>query len=87
MQYESWFESYKPIDNEIIEDAPFEGKMFETYDDEVAFVSKQEPAHIWTLVEADDEMYIIAGWHFVDRMGYFITEKPFANPLIEVVVG
>jgi hypothetical protein len=51
--------------------------MFETYGDEVEFVKSQSPANIWTYGDGDDGGgYIWNGWHFVNRLGYFITEVP-----------
>ncbi len=28
---------------------------------------------------SDDELYVLSGWHLVDRLGYFITERPWAG--------
>jgi len=51
--------------------------MFETYGKEVEFVKKAHPSHIWTYGDGDDGgSYIWAGWSFVNRIGYFITEIP-----------
>ena len=82
MTFEDWEKTYKPIPNHIDENASFQddnnvGIMFETYGDEVAFVKKADPAHIWTYGDGDDGGgYIWSGWHFVNRLGYFITEVP-----------
>ena len=81
MTFEDWEKTYKPIPNHIDENASFQddnnvGIMFETYGDEVAFVKKADPAHIWTYGDGDDGGgYIWSGWHFVNRLGYFITEE------------
>lgn len=51
--------------------------MFETYGDEVEFVKQQDPAYIWMYGDGDDGgSYIWNGWHFVNRIGYFITSVP-----------
>lgn len=82
MSFADWEKTYKPIPNHIDDNASFpneddEGIMFETYGDEVAFVKKADPAHIWTYGDGDDGGgYIWSGWHFVNRLGYFITEVP-----------
>lgn len=82
MDYDEWLKTYKPIYNHIESNASFQdetgqGIMFETYGDEVAFVKQQDPACIWTYGDGDDGgSYIWNGWHFVNRIGYFITEVP-----------
>jgi hypothetical protein len=31
---------------------------------------------VWTLIEADGVLYAESGLHFVNRLGYFVTETP-----------
>lgn len=33
--------------------------------------------HVWTVTEAEEDMYADGGFHFVNRMGYVVTEKPW----------
>ena len=77
MDFDEWCATYKPIPNNIVEDSSFDGAMFETFGDEVAFVKKADPAYIWMYGDGDDGgTYIWNGWHIVNRIGYFITEVP-----------
>ena len=82
MTMEEWEATFKPIPNNIVENASFQdesgkGIMFETYGDEYEFVKKADPAHIWMYGDGDDGgSYIWNGWHIVNRIGYFITEVP-----------
>jgi hypothetical protein len=77
MDFDEWVDAYKPIPNNIVEDSSFDGTMFETYGDEVAFVKKADPSYIWMYGDGDDGgTYIWNGWHIVNRIGYFITEVP-----------
>lgn len=77
MDFDEWCATYKPIKNHIDKDSSFNGEMFETYGDEVAFVKEQDNSYIWTYGDGDDGgSYIWNGWHFVNRIGYFITEVP-----------
>jgi len=32
---------------------------------------------IWTLVDAEGQLQLVPGWHIVNRLGYYITEKPW----------
>jgi hypothetical protein len=81
LELDEWFEKYKPIENHFNrEEGPYENMMFETYGEEEEHVKKQNPNHIWTLINCEnEESYIVSGWHFVDRNGYFITEHPWTN--------
>ena len=79
---EEWFDKFKPIPNHIDENASFSdgdnGYMFETYDEELAFVKSQEPNRIWTYCDGDDRgTYIFEGMRIVNRIGYFVTTVPF----------
>jgi hypothetical protein len=58
------------------------GCLFETYGEELEFVRKQDPATIWTLVDGDDgDMYVITGYHLVNRVGYLISTTPVPDDL------
>lgn len=78
--FDLWYDKYKPIKNPVQPNAPFEGEMFETYGPELNFVEATPPNRVWTLVTGDDGSDIItAGFHFVNRLGYFITEIPWTD--------
>ena len=82
MTFEDWEKTYKPIKNHIDTNASFQsegndGIMFETYGDEIEFVKQQNPNCIWTYITGDNNTsWLVSGWHFVNRLGYFITEVP-----------
>ena len=49
--------------------------MFETFGEEVEYIrAYHDQKKVWTLLEADGKQYISAGYHRVNRLGYFITE-------------
>lgn len=79
-ELDAWEAKYKPITNH------FDGSdKFETYGDELQFVLAQDPRCIWTLVDGDDgNLYIVDGYHLVNRLNYFITEVPFDGEFLEV---
>ncbi len=74
---EAWEKEYKPVLNHLNPDASWSGMMYETYGDEVEFVYNHPQEHVWTWVDGDDGSWIISGFHYVNRIGYFITEKPY----------
>jgi hypothetical protein len=79
--YDGWVNTFKPIKNSI---SKYGGISFETYGDEVEFVQKADNNHIWTEVDGDSGCYIIAGYHYVNRIQYFITENPWEDEYTEV---
>lgn len=89
MDFDEWCDVYKPIQNHIDTNASFDGAMFETYGDEVAFVKEQDGSYIWTYGDGDDGgSYVWNGWSFVNRIGYFITEVPCpADTTIQIKVS
>ena len=83
--YEIFEETYKPIKNPFVQDSSYNGCMFETYGVELAHVREQDNKNIWTIINCEnEESWIIPGFHFVDRFGYFITEIPWESENIQV---
>ena len=77
MDFDEWFDTYKPVKNMIDDNASFDGYMFETYGDEVDFVKSMNPNKIWMYGQGDNGgTFVWNGWGFVNRLGYFITEVP-----------
>jgi len=84
--YDDLVDQYQPIENPFDKDAGYEGCMFETYGEENEFVlDKLNRNTVWTLITGDNEdFWVIPGYHIVNRMGYFITTKPWESTDIEV---
>lgn len=79
MSYDEWLSTFRPILNQFDDNASYDGRMFETYGDEVTYVKDQPNPHIWTLLDAEGYTIISKGWHFVNRLGYFVCEVPFTD--------
>ena len=63
----------------------FPDDKFETYGAELEFVRAQDPRNIWTLVDGDDgNLYIVSGYHLVNRINYFVTEVPYEGDGMDV---
>jgi hypothetical protein len=86
LSYEDWVERYRPIKNPVPANSAFDGTMFETFGKEHDFVRAQPTDKIWTLLEEDGTTWIASGYHFVNRLGYFITEEPAPDELIEIII-
>lgn len=84
-----WCDEYKPQINHLDDNASFDdgqgGIMFETYGPELDYVlsvAKTKPLHVWTYMDGKHQPIVCEGYHLVNRIGYFITEKP-ADPNIQ----
>ena len=89
IEEEEFIEKYEPLQNPLTQDGPWNNWMFETYGEEHEIVLaelKKKSNNIWTLVDGDNvESIIISGYHWVNRQGYIITKKPYADGMdIEV---
>ena len=78
--YDQWL-TYEPEPNMLNDGAPFDGCMFETYGEEHDYVlsvarERNGDSFIWTLVDGDGVDAIVAGYHIVNRLGYFVTKAP-----------
>ena len=77
---------YQPIFNHLDPSASFDwgegcGTLFETCGDELSFVRSQAPETIWTLLSFDGYETIASGYHFTNRLGYFICKTPVERGL------
>ena len=58
----------------------FGGCMYETFGEELEYIKTQSNNRIWTIVDGDDDdLLIIAGFHFVNRLGYLVTDTEWSN--------
>ena len=54
--------------------------MLETYGKDLDKAKLTDPNHIWTIVDGDNGLnYICPGFHFVNRVGYLQTLKPWKS--------
>lgn len=86
--WEQFEQQYFPMQNHIDTNASFGGYMFETYGaeyDHVMFVYNQKPECVWTVMADTGNVDITSGLHFVNRLGYIITEAPADDDFINVI--
>lgn len=74
MTYEEWEESFLPKKDANGEIIHFDWTVAE----DLAELNKVDSTYIWTLVTGDDggTLFITPGRRFVNRLEYFICEKP-----------
>ncbi len=51
---------------------------------DLAVLEAAEESCVWTVVDGDDGPAIVAGRHFVNRLGYIVTEIPRTSDDIEI---
>lgn len=75
---DEWMSRCKLIPNSLVENASFDGYMFETYGAELERVLQAPNNCIWTYQDDDNgNPCVTSGYHLVNRIGYFISEEPW----------
>ena len=69
-------DKFQPIQNPHNKDSGWNGCLFETYGVEFNFVKNQPKERVWTLLSDNT---LVSGLHFVDRVGYLVTETPWTE--------
>ena len=80
---DEWEEAYHAVDN------PRDDTMLYDWDEpeDKAILAKTDKHYVWTDIDYDEEndkgirykFAMIAGIHYVNRIGYVITEEPWTN--------
>jgi len=78
---ETWKKKFEPI----LDDAG-EAKRFETFGEDFKTVKNTVKCMVWTEVEVDGKHYIVPGRTFVNRVNYFICQKPRRNKDAHTIV-
>lgn len=78
-QYNKWEAQYVLCPNHLNPDASWNGNLFETYGEEQDYVYDHDFFKVWTYMDVDGGTAVVAGRHFINRIGYLITEKPWTN--------
>ena len=74
-EYIEWFDKYKPIANHFHIDIMCH--EFDDYGKQKQFVHDHHASQVWTLVEAEGNLYLCQGFHHVDRLAYYIASVPY----------
>jgi len=80
ISYEKFVDDFEPYTNTMSDDRGYNNTMYETFSPEIDHVKAQNPEYIWTLIDGENNnSWIIPGFHFVNRLGYFITKNPWTD--------
>jgi hypothetical protein len=79
MYLSTWEKLFIPEKNHITKNGD---TMFGIDGDEYEYVKetlRKSPHRVWTLVDGyfGGNCFIVEGWHFVNRLGYYITKNPY----------
>lgn len=77
MTWSEFVDFFRPIRN-IFSNDP-DSNMFETYGRELDYVNAQDPHYVWTYIDSDGGSVTVEGFHYVNRIGYFVTEVPWID--------
>lgn len=72
--FNAWAEKYKPIKNKFSKHNEI---MFETYGEELEYIQNLDERFVWTNVQGDMSDLIVAGYAYVNRLCYYVTEIPW----------
>lgn len=81
LKEDEFHEQYKPMENPEHSPGFYQ---FDAYDDKdigfLSFMAFHYPEYVWTRIDGDDGcIYIINGWHIVNRIDYVVTEVPWQS--------
>jgi hypothetical protein len=81
--WDEWADVFKPQTNHF----NGQGNLYETYGEEVEYVQSMHPNFVWTLVSGEGCDLIVAGYAYVNRLGYYITENPWNDDMDSVLLS
>lgn len=77
MTEDQWWDTFHPMYNHF-DNQDTRNPRFETYGQEVEYIYKLDPHHVWTEMDGDDGgIYIVEGRHYVNRQAYYVTAYPW----------
>jgi hypothetical protein len=79
---DAWVRDFQPMvnpNNNWGEGATY--SSWETYGDDDEYVRQQDNNFVWTEVDGEEGCYIISGYHWINRIHYFITNRPWTDDI------
>lgn len=75
---DTFYEYFKPRSHLSVERDIWGGVGLETYGRDIETVRTHDPNYVWTVVDGDSgrDQWIVAGFHFVNRVCYIISAVP-----------
>jgi hypothetical protein len=83
IEYEEWFDKYKPI-----EDDHGSLRIYETYGEDLDFIqSIAEDNRVWTYLDGDGYSSVVNGMFYVNRLCYYVTEVPWEGEPSDIEIS
>ena len=77
LTWSEFVNQFRPERNKSSKDP--DQQMYETYGEEGEWVARFDPHYVWTYLQTDEGSVTVEGYHYVNRLGYFITEVPWID--------
>lgn len=88
--FDTWFDKFEPVENEIEEEAAYYGCLFQKGDEEMEFVTNADPNCVWTLFECDSQDYVVSGMEDFQGLAAMLSSNahsPHPRSLVIVTRG
>jgi hypothetical protein len=91
MTFDDWDETFRPIVNTRDPGAGFDfghGSVLMNSSDahEVLQELKLSDDHLWTVLEADETLYVAHGYRWVNSLGFILTENAPQHPILNDIL-
>jgi len=81
MRFETWQKRYQPVFNHLTKHTAIEGHVFIPSGADLDYVRSQSSDKVWSFIVCDEgrrpAWLISEGYHFVNLMGYLVTQNSF----------
>lgn len=81
MRFETWQKRYQPVLNHVSRNTAIEGHVFLPSGADLDYVRSQSRDKVWSFIVCDEgkkPVWLISeGYHFVNLMGYLVTQNAF----------
>ena len=79
IQYRTFAKMFTITPNHFVSQEGYDPvEFFETYGEEVQYAWEMNKQNrCWTCLDCDGKLYLSAGFHYVNRLYYIITDQPY----------
>jgi hypothetical protein len=82
-----FYEYFRPFRHPNAEFDVWGGHGLETFGGDLEIVRKYDQDYVWTVLEAENNEWIVPGFHYVNRICYLLTEVPHCGASFEFRVS
>lgn len=90
MSEDDWITQYKPQPHPTGKGNGYDygegSTLIDTSGEDRAYLDQTPLTRIWSVIEGDEGQVIVAGRHWVNCLGWIVTEQAWAHDMIEVVL-